>query len=178
MTAAQTTRWLIGLVVFLGHLTATAAPMAAPQAPAPPELPKAARDALKQQWRDWTQAAADPQATACRAHDGGARTLVTADLDGDGFADYALAVKIAAGVRLVALVYRPWGFVLHDLDAIGEQSATRAIDVEPRGGQFMNPRTHLSDFYPADTLAVSNCVGETAVYLWRGAGFEKVILPH
>jgi hypothetical protein len=177
MTAAQTTRRLVWAVVILGHLTVSGILIAAPQVVAPPELPKDARAALKHQWPGWTEARPDPQATACRAADGGARTLQMADLDGDGNADYALAVNTGTEVRLVGLVYRPWGFVLHDLDSLGQQTATRSLEIRPRGQQFTNPRTQLRDFYPADTVAASACGGDTAVYMWRGSGFDKVVLP-
>jgi len=142
-----------------------------------PTLPKMAREALEKRWKKtWTPAEIDQQAASCRAAGTVAPKLVSADVDGDNQADYAMAVKTPAGVQLVALLYRQSGYQIYELDPLGGAQASAVIGLERRGTRFVNAASSTDDFYSADTVAAYRCGSPTIIYIWTGSGFRRIVL--
>jgi hypothetical protein len=138
----------------------------------PVELPGKARDALSDKWKTWVPAELDPQAAGCLQNSSPPAMMLSADLDGDGQTDYATIVHTADGVRLVALVHRLWGYVVHDLDELGAAQASGALALEPRGGRFTTAGG-LDDYYPAPTIVARRCGQPEVAYLWTGFSFRR-----
>jgi hypothetical protein len=136
-------------------------------------IPKAARKALDERWKGWQLATIDPQAASC-AQDGHAPSaLIPGDFDGDGRPDVALAVKTRHGVRLAAVLSRENDTIVYDIDSLGDAAANVSVGVEHRGTKFINPRSMLVDYFPADTLTTSRCGQGRTGYFWTGSGFSK-----
>lgn len=165
---------LVGVVVGLCLAWPSAAQVSKP---GPLELPDAAKDALHEKWPDWQLAPLDPEADSCAKDDVPSLPLAQADFNGDGIADYGATIRTSAGVRLVVLLYRPWGYDVSDLDALGDQSANRMLSVTRRGTKFTNPLLKFDDYLVNDTLTLMACSGERTFYRWIGTGFDKLVLP-
>lgn len=145
--------------------------------PAPLELSNDAKDALHDKWPEWQIAPVGPETASCAKDDEPASALVQADLNGDTTMDFGAAIHTQAGVRLVVLLYRPWGYNVFDLDALGEQSASRMLTITRRGTKFTNPLLKFDDYLVNDTLTAVACTGERTFYRWIGTGFDKIVLP-
>jgi hypothetical protein len=157
------------LVLALTGLLSAIVPVQEPAAPI--ELPGDARDALEDKWRDWAPATL-PGDPACLKDGATPVSLVRADLDSDGHADFALAVQTGGAVRLAAVLYRVPEYVVFDLDELGGTPAAATLAVAPRASMF-TPAGALPDFFPADTILVRRCGQPDVAYLWTGFSFRK-----
>jgi hypothetical protein len=144
--------------------------------PPPESLPKAARDALNNKWRGWQIATVDPALSCLTGDAATSPMLVQADFDSDGHPDVAAAIQTPQGVRLVAMMSREGGYELFDLDALGDKTAAAYLRVESRGTKFLRPPLQVPDYFSDATLATYTCGGGHTVYVWSGAGFEKIAL--
>jgi hypothetical protein len=160
-------------VAFAGVLAA--GPSVATQSLQSATMPRAARTVLTKKWPLWELASIDSAASSC-ATGKPAEARVTADFDYDDHVDIAAAIKTAKGVRLVALVWRSWGYDLYDVDALGEQTATGYLEVAGHGTKFINPTTMLPDFFSGNTLTIHTCGKPTTAYTWNGVGFRKITI--
>jgi hypothetical protein len=169
-------RLMATVILAAWSLTAARAQTPAPKS-ASPVLPDEARESLKKKWPGWQLAAPAASIGACLPGGKAPATFVTADFDTDGHADYAAAVQTQQGVRLAALTWRPWGFDLYDVDALGDQGAAASIVVAARGVKFTNPRTLQEDYFPGDTLTSRSCDKGATAYFWTGVGFSRLVIP-
>jgi hypothetical protein len=146
------------------------------QKAASPILPDEARESLKKKWPEWAPAAVATAIDTCRPGGKPAAALVTADFDSDGHADFAAAIQTKAGVRLVVLTWRPWGFDLYDVDSLGDHGLDASVLVAAPGLKFVNPRSGLDDYFSGDTLMTRSCGSGATAYIWTGVGFTRVVI--
>jgi hypothetical protein len=152
--------------------------LAAPAGPVPLQvpddaslLPDDARDALGDRWPDWELASA---VASCEA--GPLQRVVPFDADGDGRQDVAVAVRAADAVHVAIFLNRPWGYILHDVDALPGATGALSLGVAQAGDRFKAQGRTLADFFSNATLVVSTCEGTLTGYLWNGVRFEKTPL--
>jgi hypothetical protein len=143
--------------------------------PDTPTIPKAARKLLDEKWKGWRLAGVDPQATSCHP-DGQSGARVEADLDSDGRADLALLVTTPGGVRLAAIFNRIGERMLHDVDGLGETTASAAIGVQRRGTKFRSEGSSVDSYFSADTIVAQRCGAPATAYVWNGLTFTKVVI--
>jgi len=136
-------------------------------------MPKSARGVLAKKWPNWQLASIDSSAGACLAGKP-AQARVTGDFDYDDHVDIAAAIQTGLGTRLVALIWRSWGYDLYDIDALGEQTASGYLEIASHGTKFVNPTTMLPDFFSGNTLTVRACGKPATAYTWNGVGFSKL----
>lgn len=130
---------------------------------------------LDDRWDTWSLAAIAPDASACAAD---AAPAVTLDVDGDGLADVAAAVRAPDGVHLVALLRRQRGYELFEIDRLGDDVASGYLTVTPPGRAYQNPRTGQETWTLAPTITILRCGQNSAdLYEWFGFRFNKITVP-
>jgi hypothetical protein len=139
------------------------------------ELPDKAREAVEKRWTGAAPAGLPAEPAACLQDGAAATSLLTADLDSDGHADYIVPVRTAAGLRLAVVLYRLPDYAVFELDELDGPEAPVAIGLAPRGAQFM-PSGGIPDFYPAPTVLGRRCGQPDIAYLWTGFSFRKTPL--
>ena len=165
----------------------------AAQTPAPPagagmaksDLSKEIRHALDDRFdkldgfKKWRVASVDPQRASCRTDGAGSPAMATGDLNGDGRPDHAVFIQGDNRVQLVAVFERIGDFMVQDIDAdaVGTAAAEGYLGLRKRGTAFVDPDTHLEDYYANDTLILHRCGQPSVAYLWSGASFRKIALP-
>ena len=169
--------WTLGL----GALLATGCGTQDPPKILPPTidgntLPKAAEAALDEKYphKGWQMTTVDPSVASCLPSGTPAKEVVTADFDSDGMSDIAAAVVTPAGVRLIVLMARTWGYDVYDVDGLGDKVASVSLGLEKRGKRFVNSANGAVDNYPADTITTLTCGANQVSYIWSGIGYRKV----
>jgi hypothetical protein len=139
-------------------------------------ISKPAKRALNQRYKHWQLAAVDPAAGSCAANGAGAKAFVQGDLDGDGRADVALALKTDQGVRLVVLLARVQDVALFDVDALGDAQSNVFLGMEHRAAPFSKQTGLVREYFSTDSVTTFHCGQVMTAYLWNGAGFLKTPL--
>ena len=143
---------------------------------APPELPTLVHRLLDRQYKGWQLATVAP-AGGCADRMGDSPALVSADFNSDGFPDWAMEIKTAAGVKVIAVMGFLQDYRIFELESSADATASRFLTLGHRGTKFTNPQTSLEDYFTNETIMTASCGSDRVAYLWVGFNFQKATLP-
>ena len=141
----------------------------------PGAMPDNAQKALNRMYPGWKPAVFAPSDAACRDRAGATPTILTDDLNSDGFADWVLQIQTADAIKLVVVMgwlsdYRPI-----EVESWSGSQVDRFLAKFPRGTKYTNPLTKSADYLGHNSFATVTCAGEKVFYFWDGDSFQKVI---